>query len=121
MLYIHEQPPKTVRDLAAIPDDGNHYDRLAGAISLLPPPCTNHQDILQFFSETLGPIFRKRRMGKVLTSPVNVYATEQNVFQPNLLFVRHENLSIVKMDGIHGAPDFVIEILSPSNAYWDLK
>jgi len=121
MLDIFEREHKTVRDLTSIPDDGKQYELIAGQIIMGPPPTTFHQDILQFLAETLGVIVRKNRLGKVLTSPVNVYADDENVFQPDILFVRRENVAIIKMDGIHGAPDLVIEILSPSNAYFDLK
>ncbi|HEY3875715.1 MAG TPA: Uma2 family endonuclease [Candidatus Kapabacteria bacterium] len=121
MLYDLEQTHKTVRDLAALPDDGKQYELIDGEIIMVPPPSTYHQDIAQFLSETLGQIVRRLKLGKVLYSPVNVYADDENVFQPDLLFVRHGNLAIIQQDGIHGAPDLVIEILSPSNAYYDLK
>src|SRR5438105_296318 len=42
-----------------------------------------------------------------------------SIFQPDILFVSKENLSRIERDGIHGTPDLVIEILSPSNAYND--
>jgi Uma2 family endonuclease len=113
--------PKTAADLANVPDDGNQYELISGQIIMVPPPTTYHQDILGFLFSTLDSIVRPRRLGKVLPSPVNVYATGHDVYQPDILFVRQENLSMIAMDGVHGAPDLVIEILSPSNAYYDLK
>jgi Uma2 family endonuclease len=112
---------KTAADYAAMPDDGLQYELIAGEIIMVPPPTTLHQDILSYLIERLGPLVRSKKIGKILPSPVNVFATEHDVYQPDLLFVRTENLGIIHMDGIHGAPDFVIEILSPSNAYYDLR
>ena len=120
-MLVLEQTHSTVRDLADLPDDGRQYELIAGEIIMVPPPTTYHQDISQFLSETLGQIVRRLKLGKVLYSPVNVYADNENVYQPDILFVRRENLAIIEQDGIHGAPDLVIEILSPSNAYYDLK
>jgi Uma2 family endonuclease len=97
------------------------YELIGGELIMVPPPSTYHQDILTYLVETLGPIVRKKRLGKVYVSPVNVFASEHDVYQPDLLFVRQEHRSIIANDGVHGAPDFVIEILSPSNAYYDLK
>ncbi|MFI5201711.1 MAG: Uma2 family endonuclease [Candidatus Kapaibacterium sp.] len=121
MLYDIEQTHKTVRDFAALPDDGKQYELIDGQILMVPPPTTFHQDISMFLSEILGPVVRKNRLGKLLAAPVNVFADNENVFQSDLHFVRRENLAIIEQDGIHGAPDLVIEILSPSNAYFDLK
>ncbi len=121
MLFDLEQKDKTVRDLAALPDDGKQYELISGEIIMVPPPTTYHQDIGSFLHEKLGSIVRAKRLGKVFYAPVNVYANNENVYQPDILFVRRENLAIIEQDGIHGAPDLVIEILSPSNAYYDLK
>ncbi len=121
MLYVLEQKRKTVRDLIAMPDDGKQYELIAGQIFMVPPPSTYHQDIAGFLFSKIDSIVRTKRLGKVLFAPVNVFADNENVYQPDILFVRQENIGIIEMDGIHGAPDLVIEILSPSNAYFDLK
>lgn len=46
--------------------------------------------------------------------------SERNVVQPDILFIKTENLSVIKDKNIAGAPDLIIEILSPSSAYHDL-
>lgn len=43
-----------------------------------------------------------------------------NAVQPDIIFVSAEKKSIVKQDAIHGIPDMLIEILSPSNSDHDL-
>ena len=40
--------------------------------------------------------------------------------QPDIVLVSAENKSIIKEDAIHGIPDMLIEILSPSNSDHDL-
>jgi len=41
--------------------------------------------------------------------------------QPDIVFISKQRQEIIKDDGIHGAPDMVIEILSPSTAYYDIR
>ena len=41
------------------------------------------------------------------------------MFQPDIVFVRKKNFDVLTDAGIEGTPDFVVEILSPSNAYLD--
>jgi len=59
-------------------------------------------------------------LGTVLCAPMDVWLTEKNVFQPDLLFVATDRSRIISEDGVHGAPDLVVEILSPSSVRRDL-
>lgn len=103
----------------AVPDDGKRYQLIDGQLVAI-EPSVEHQEILGYLSTELGSIVRAKQHGKVFML-VGTFIGEYDVYQPDILFVRRENLSIIEMDGVHGAPDFVIEILSPSNAYYDLK
>jgi len=60
-------------------------------------------------------------LGTVRYAPYDVYLDDKNAFQPDILFVRKENMHLIEEDGLYGAPDLVIEILSPSNSKYDLK
>jgi Uma2 family endonuclease len=51
---------------------------------------------------------------------MDVKLDEGNVLQPDILYITEERKDIIK-DRVEGAPDLVIEILSPSNAYYDLR
>jgi len=72
-------------------------------------------------SSDLHQFVKAQRLGEVLVAPMDVYLDEENVFQPDILFVAKENHSLIEEDGVHGPPDIVIEILSPSNANHDLS
>ena len=60
-----------------------------------------------------------RKLGKVYYSPIDVVLSRHNVVQPDILFISRERLGIIKEACIRGAPDLVIEILSPSTEEWD--
>jgi len=59
--------------------------------------------------------------GFVVSAPMDVKFDEGNVLQPDILFVSPERKEEIVKDRIEGAPDLVVEILSPSNAYYDLR
>ena len=42
-----------------------------------------------------------------------MFLSDGDVFQPDIVFISNERLGIIHSDGIHGAPDLVIEVLSP--------
>lgn len=58
--------------------------------------------------------------GEVLFAPIDVFLDEI-VVQPDLLFISESNRQIIEDDGLHGPPDVIFEIISPSNAHHDLK
>lgn len=50
----------------------------------------------------------------VLYMPVDVILAENEVLQPDLVLVRRNRVEILSVRGVEGAPDLVVEILSPS-------
>ncbi len=54
-------------------------------------------------------------------APYDVFFDKKNAFQPDILFLSKERLNLIKGNGLHGAPDLIIEILSPSTAKYDLE
>jgi Uma2 family endonuclease len=55
----------------------------------------------------------------VLFAPLDVILAEDSVVQPDLLFIRKDRLAILKTEGVRGAPDLVVEVLSPGTAHHD--
>ncbi len=84
-----------------------------------PSPNRFHQDILLnltgVFLEHLG----KRPLGRIYFAPFDVFLTDLNVYQPDLVFISNSRKSILTDQGLDGAPDLVVEILSPRTAKLD--
>ncbi len=57
--------------------------------------------------------------GMVYGAPVDVRFSGVDQVQPDLLAIRQERLGIYRGHTVHGAPDIVVEILSPSNPAYD--
>jgi len=108
----------TFADLKETPDDGRRYEILEGDLFVTPPPSMDHQG-------TVGNIFYLLRMfadahgGRVFTGPVAVRLGESDVPEPDVLFLSKERLPLLKKDCVDGAPDPVVEVLSPGTQHVD--
>jgi len=58
--------------------------------------------------------------GEVIYAPVDLYLDEENVYQPDIMVVLKGSKAKITRKGVYGPPDVVVEILSPSTAYYDL-
>jgi Uma2 family endonuclease len=110
--------PKTIRfkagDIWDTPDDGKRYEVIDGQLYVTPPPVLEHQGAAGVLYLYIGPYVRQRQLGRVYIAPVGVVLDDENGLQPDLVYVSRERLEILSRRGIEGAPDLVVEILSPS-------
>ena len=109
----------TYADYAKIPADGNRHEILEGEEFMTPAPGTGHQRISAGLHSLLHVHVRDNGLGVVFAAPTDVVLGDENVVQPDILFVSTSRLAIVTEANIQGAPDLVIEILSPSTASID--
>ena len=112
-------------DLLAWEDDPSRYELYDGQPVALASPTDIHQSILGELFLQLGTYLRGKRC-KAYLSPFDVRLFEERSDSPqSVKTVLQPDLSVVcdpeKVDrhGIHGAPDMVIEILSPTTARSD--
>lgn len=122
MATVHAQPqPLTVEDYRQLPDGGPHYQLIEGDLFMAPAPNRFHQDVLGNLHLLIGNYLRRHPIGSIYVAPFDVYLDEINVMQPDLTYVSNENAEVLADDGVHGAPDLVIEILSPRTAQLDTR
>lgn len=57
--------------------------------------------------------------GVIIFAPMDVHLSEDNIVQPDLIYISNDNLSIMKNEKVMGAPDLLVEILSPSTGARD--
>ena len=115
-----EWPPQgqwTYDDYARLPNDGWKYEVIRGELYMSPAPRPLHQRVSGNLTFELQRFVRSGGLGEVLTAPIDVILPRNlgTPVQPDILFIRNDNLGIVGETTIDGVPDLVIEILSPSN------
>lgn len=77
-----------------------------------PAPKSPHHRVSKHLFRQLDRFVEANGLGEVFFAPVDVYFDGENVYEPDIFFITTERLSIVE-DNVYGAPDFIIEVLSP--------
>lgn len=110
---------KTYADYAAL-DEGAPYQLIDGELVMSPAPTVYHQMVVWELGTTLRLFVNQRDLGLVVGAPVDVYFSETETYQPDLIYISKERLNIITEQKVVGAPDLVVEVLSPATGYYDL-
>jgi len=89
-----------------------------GEVIISVPPIPKHQAIvgeILFLFMTQA----KKQGGKAFTSPIEVYMDEYNIYEPDVLYLTPDTTCVIGEKRLTGAPDLVVEVLSPSTAKFD--
>ena len=108
----------TYRDYAS-KDDGFRYELINGELQMSTAPSFYHQRLSVKLLKLLDDFVSDNSLGWVVDAPTDVILDDNNTLQPDILFISNENLSIIKEDAVYGAPDLIVEIISPSSVYKD--
>lgn len=109
--------PYRAGDYFDLPDEPR-CELLYGRLLVTPAPNVRHQDVvLRLAAHLLA--HERSRGGRTIVSPVDVVLAEHTVVQPDVVHVGGERAGIVR-ERIEGAPDLVVEVLSPGTARRDL-
>ncbi len=93
---------------------------LIGGILVMPSPAYDpHEDRQGFLLTILRTFVRHKQLGIVRGSHTAVHLQTGENYEPDVLFVAAERANIVRREGVFGAPDLVIELLSPGTANYD--
>jgi Uma2 family endonuclease len=122
---LREKRKMTAEEYFQLPETNIHMELIDGELFVydgqegnMPSPKDLHQKIssrlFAFFVTYLN-------VDQLRHAPCDIRLDDGNVLQPDILWINPENDQCVLMDDgyLHGAPDFVVEILSPSNTRRD--
>jgi Uma2 family endonuclease len=110
----------TVDDLERFPPE-TRVQLIDGEFVMEPTPTYRHQRIHRNLFVALATFVLDNSLGEVLSAPLDVQLSRHDVYQPDILFISRDNAGIIVNDKIVGAPDLVIEILSPPTTHFDRK
>ncbi len=106
--------PFTYADYCALDDDTRH-EVVDGELLVSPSPDERHQRFTGRLFTRLSVHVEEHGAGRVYVAPFDVILSETNVVQPDVLFVAQAQVAeVIQERGVFGAPDLVVEVLSPS-------
>ncbi len=108
-------PFMTTYEYLGTPETLLPQELIYGALRCADAPTPQHQSAVFSFGLALEPFVRQRGLGRVYLAPIDVILDDRRhlVVQPDLLFISRSRMAMVK-DRIRGAPDMVLEVLSPN-------
>jgi Uma2 family endonuclease len=106
--------PYTYDDYRLLPDDGRRYELIDGDLFVTPAPTPFHQTVSRRLQHALIRQLEEPGIAYIFNAPCDVILTDTTVVQPDLALVRIARKEIITQRGIEGAPEVVVEILSPS-------
>lgn len=118
-LAIEKDKKYTYSDYLLIEDE-KRYEVLEGELIMVPAPTTTHQRISRNIEFILQNFVSDNDLGEILYAPTDVVLSDDEVVQPDILFVSKGRTAIIEERAIMGAPDLIIEILSPSSTFYDV-
>ena len=110
----------TYDDYCKTPDD-QRWELIDGELIMAPSPNTAHQTVCLNLASLVNGFVKEGGLGQVFIAPLDVVLSNVDVVQPDLLFVSNARQHIVTDANVQGAPDLVVEVLSPSTAIRDWR
>ena len=117
--------PDTIRvwtreEVLALPDDGNRYELIDGALLVSPSPRAIHQFAVMRMYDRVAPYVRDYQIGVVMVAPADLDLGSGQLVQPDL------HVAPRRPDGRQprewpefGIPCLVVEVTSPATARYD--
>ncbi len=118
MVQPTTRPPKTLEDYLALPDDVR-AELIGGELYVMQAPSMDHQRVVLALVRALADHADGVDYGEVVVSPVDVFLPSGDIVQPDIVIVPNAQADLCQRNGIHGAPEVLIEVLSPTHSERD--
>ncbi len=102
-------------DYFALPDAMQIIELSDGEITMSPTPSYRHQESVAVVGFRLRQLVEENGLGKVIIAPFAVRLWEGKIREPDVLFIRKENLDRIKSTHLDGPPDWIAEVISPGS------
>ncbi len=114
-------PPGTMLEIWETLPEGTLCQLINNKLVMSPAPKDIHQVVLFDIAFAIKTLLNKKKSGEIRIAPYDVYFSEKNILQPDILFIKNEKLNKIESKGLIGAPHIVIEVLSYNTAQWDYE
>ena len=109
----------TYDDFLNFPADGKRHEIIDGEHYVTPSPNTKHQRTCTNLVVALGTCLKRHPLGEVFVAPFDVVFSDLDVVEPDLIYISRERAGTLTEQHVRGAPDLVVEILSPGTRKTD--
>ncbi len=99
--------------------DERRYEVLEGELVMVPASGERHQRLAGRIFHELTTIADETGIGEVYIAPFDIILADDVVVQPDVILILAEHRGIIVPEGVRGAPDLVVEVLSPGTARRD--
>lgn len=112
----------TAKDYYATPETVRPAELAFGVLHVRDAPAARHQSAVLQMVLALEAHVREQRLGTVWVAPLDVVLDEAKalIVQPDVMFISNARSAIVR-ERVFGAPDLVIEVLSPRARVGDIN
>lgn len=106
----------TYEDYLRLPNDGNRYEIIEGVLYVTNAPNYDHQFTVMKIAFRFEQFATEHNLGVVLTAPFEVHLSPRTrPVQPDVLFIKADHQPSSGSAFFEGAPDLVVEVLSPAS------
>lgn len=116
---LPQEKQYTVADIYDLPE-GERAELIDGTIYYMAPPGRRHQKLVHFLDRTIGNYIQERQGEcEVYPAPFAVFLNknDRNYVEPDISVICDRNK--LNDRGCNGAPDFIIEVVSPGSRTMD--
>lgn len=110
----------TYADWLELPEDKRRHELIGGELIVSPSPSVGHQHAVREIGVRMYQ-YAQENGGEAFFLPLDVKLSEEDVLQPDVFYVRPENLDRFTERGLAGPPDLAVEVSSPSTRQRDLN
>ena len=109
----------TYEDFLNFPNDGKRHEIIDGEHFVTPSPNTKHQAVSMNLTRAFILYLEQQHLGHLFAAPLDVLFSDLDVVEPDLLYISRERAHVLTDKHVRGAPDLVVEILSPGTRKTD--
>ena len=112
--------PASIEEFWALPESMLHIEYIDGEIVMAPAATVPHQRVVRKLFFALQKFVEEGGLGEIFLSPLDVVLPSGDVVQPDLFYLTAEEAErVAEAKRVHGAPPFLVEILSPGSIRHD--
>ncbi|MFN3421277.1 MAG: Uma2 family endonuclease [Armatimonadota bacterium] len=118
------RPKMSLTEFLSLPEDDTSpvkYELEFGELVEVTRPTWEHNELAHELEHIIRSYVRSKRLGRVSGDILVILDEERDLsYAPDIVFVATEHLDRIREGRVYGAPDLVVEILSPTTAHRDV-